>query len=132
MRLMYLAAVWIHILTVAVWIGAMFFEDPHSIRLASRIVDRMHGMGWYAQGVLWATGLFMLHYRGIGPAQLFSADLIASPWGRAMWAKIALVLLLAVFQATVGHKPSKLVYGYIVGAFIVVGISVTLVRPGLF
>jgi uncharacterized membrane protein len=132
MTLLYLMAVWMHILTVAVWIGAMFFEDPHSIRLASRLVDRMHGMGWYAQGVLWATGLFMLHYRGIGPGQLFSAEFIASSWGRAMWAKIALVLALGVFQATVGHKPSKLVYGYILVAFAIVGISVMLARPVLF
>ena len=108
----------------------MFFEDPHSIRLFSRLVDRLHGMGWYAQGVLWTTGLFMLHYRGIGPGRLFSAEFIASPWGRAMWVKIALVLTLAIFQATVGHKPSKLVYGYILVAFAIVGISVMLAQAG--
>ena len=132
MTLLYVMAVWVHILTVAVWIGAMFFEDPHSVRIASRLVDRMHGMGWYAQGVLWSTGLFMLHHRGVSPEQLFSAEFIASSWGRGMWLKIALVLVLLVFQATVGHKPSKLVYGYILVAFAIVGISVTLARPGLF
>jgi hypothetical protein len=132
MRPLYLIAVWAHILTVAVWIGAMFFEDPQSIRLASRLVDRLHGMGWYAQGVLWTTGLFMLYYRGIGPGQLFSAEFVATSWGRAMWVKIGLVLTLAVFQATVGHKPSKLVYGYILVAFAIVGISVMLARPALF
>jgi len=125
-------AVWIHILTVAVWIGAMFFEDVHSDRFFSRLVNKMHGIGWYAQAVLWTTGLFMLNYRGITPGRLFSPDFIATPWGRAMWAKIALVLTLAAFQATVGHKPSKLIYGYVLVAFVAVGISVMLVRPVLF
>jgi hypothetical protein len=71
----------------------------------------------------------MLHYRGISPGRLFSPDFLASPWGRAMWAKIALVLILGVFQAAVGHRPSKLIYGYVVVAFLIVGISVLLVRP---
>lgn len=132
MAVLYLVAIWIHILAVAVWIGAMFFEDPHSIRLASRVADRMHGVGWYAQAVLWTTGLFMLHYRGITLGRLFSPDFMASAWGRAMWAKIALVLVLVVFQILVGHRPSKLLYGYILVAFAVVGISVMLVRPVLF
>jgi len=132
MAVLYLIAIWIHILAVAVWIGAMFFEDPHSIRLASRVADRMHGVGWYAQAVLWTTGLFMLHYRGITLGRLFSLDFMASAWGRAMWAKIALVLVLVVFQILVGHRPSKLLYGYILVAFAVVGISVMLVRPVLF
>jgi hypothetical protein len=39
------------------------------------------------------------------------------------------VLMLLVFQITVGNRPSKMVYGYILVAFAVVGISVVLVRP---
>lgn len=132
MEWLYLIAVWIHIITVCLWIGAMFFEDPRSTRFFCRLVDKLGGMGWYAQAVLWTTGLFMLDYRGITPAQLFSSEFIATSWGRAMWAKIGLVLMLAVFQALVGHKPSKLLYGYILGAFAAVGVSVMLVRPVLF
>jgi hypothetical protein len=45
-----------------------------------------------------------------------------------MWAKIALVLVLAVFQAIVGHK-GGLLYGYLSVTFIIVAISVFLVRP---
>jgi uncharacterized membrane protein len=128
---MYVFAVWVHILTVIVWIGAMLFEDPKSVRMTSQIADRMGGIGWYAQAVLWTTGLFMLNYRGIGPGDLFSSELLSSSWGRALWAKILLVLVLITFQIAVGHKPSKLVYGYLLVSVVVVGLSVLLVRPVL-
>ena len=49
-----------------------------------------------------------------------------------MWIKIALVLLLVVFQIVVGHKQSKLIYGYILVAFAAVGVGVLLVRPIIF
>ena len=127
MVLLYLLAVWIHVLTIAVWIGAMFFQDPRSQRLPSRIVEKMHGIGWTAQAVVWTTGMFMLHYRGVSPALLFSAEFIATGWGRAMWAKLGLVTLMAVFQVVAGHK--GLLPGYLLAIFSIVGISVLLVRP---
>jgi hypothetical protein len=132
MTVLYLMAVWLHILTFAVWLGAMFFEDPHSDRFFSRLVHKMRGIGWYAQAVLWSTGLFMLTYRGISLGRLFSSDFIASTWGQMMWAKIALVLTLGIFQASVGHQPSKLIYGYVLITILIVGISVLLVRPVIF
>ena len=79
--------------------------------------------------MLWVTGIYMLHYRGITLGQMFSAEFIASSWGRLLWIKIALVLTLLVFQITVGNKPSKLIYGYILVAFAAVGVGVLLVRP---
>ena len=133
MALLYITAVWIHIITVCLWIGAMFFGDPQSERFFSRLFERkLNGIGWYAQAVLWITGLFMLHYRGVTLAQLFSMEFIATSWGRLIWIKIALVLALAVFQVTVGHKPSKLLYGYILIAFAAVAVGVLLVRPVIF
>jgi hypothetical protein len=133
MTFLYVLAVWVHILTVALWIGAMFFADPDSKRFFCRLFERkLHGIGWYAQTVLWLTGLFMLHYRGVTLKHLFSADFIGTSWGRIMWIKIALVLTLAGFQLTVGHRPSKLVYGYILVAFAAVGMGVLLVRPVIF
>lgn len=128
---LYASAVWVHVLTVVVWIGAMLFEDPASVRMTSQVAHRIGGIGWYAQGVLWTTGLIMLNHRGIRPADLFSADLIGTRWGRLLWAKILLVLVLVVFQIMVGHKPSKLVYGYLLVSVVIVGLSVLLVRPVL-
>jgi uncharacterized membrane protein len=133
MALLYIAAVWVHILTVALWIGAMFFGDPQSERFFSRLFERkLNGIGWYAQAVLWTTGLFMLNYRGVTFERLFSVEFIATSWGRLMWIKIVLVLTLALFQVMVGHKPSKLIYGYILVAFAAVGVGVLLVRPIVF
>ena len=132
MDLLYLTAVWVHIGTVAFWIGAMFFEDPASNRFFSRMVDRMGGVGWYAQAVLWTTGVIMLNHRGISVEQLFTREFIGTAWGRMMWSKICLVLLLAVFQLIVGHRSSKLIYAYVFVSFVILGISVMLVRPILF
>jgi len=132
MDLVYVLAVWVHVGTVAFWIGAMFFEDPDSNRFFSRMVDRMGGVGWYAQAVLWTTGVIMLNHRGISIEQLFSREFISTSWGKMMWAKISLVLLLAVFQLIVGHRASRMIYGYVFVSFVIVGISVMLVRPILF
>jgi uncharacterized membrane protein len=129
--LLYVFAVWVHILTIVVWIGAMLFEDPNSVRMTSQIADRMGGIGWYAQAVLWTTGLIMLNSRGIGVSDLFSSEFISSSWGRMMWMKILLVLVLVAFQVWVGHRPSKLVYGYLLVSVVIVGLSVLLVRPGV-
>lgn len=130
MKLLYILAVWAHVFTVAFWIGAMFFADPESTRFFSRLFERkLGGVGWYAHAVLWPTGIFMLYYRGISPADLFSSELLSSGWGRALWAKILLVLTLVAFQVIIGNRPSKLIYGYVLLAFAVIGISVLLVRP---
>jgi hypothetical protein len=111
----------------------MFFGDPQSERFFSRLFERkLGGIGWYAQAVLWITGLYMLYFKGITPARLFTAEFMATTWGRLLWIKIGLVLILAVFQIMVGHKPSKLLYGYILVAFAAVGVGVLLVRPIIF
>jgi uncharacterized membrane protein len=133
MALLYVTAVWIHIITVCLWIGAMFFGDPQSERFFSRLFERkLHGVGWYAQTVLWITGIYLLYYRGVSLERLFSAEFIATSWGQLVWIKIALVLVLVVFQIVIGHRPSKLIYGYILVAFAAVGVGVLLVRPVLF
>jgi putative copper export protein len=127
MDVLYLMAIYVHICTIAVWIGAMFFQDPRSTRFPSRVVEKMHGVGWSAQAVVWTTGLFMLNYRGVTVGRLFSADFIATSWGRALWAKLVLVLLMAVYQVIAGHK--GLLAPYLLTIFTIVGISVLLVRP---
>jgi hypothetical protein len=129
----YFLAVWIHILTAAFWIGAMFFGDPESTRFFSKLFERkLGGVGWYAQAVLWITGIYLLAYRGITVAQLFSLEFVTNAYIRAVWIKIIFVLTLGVFQITIGHKPSKLVYGYILVAFAAVAMGVQLVRGPLF
>lgn len=131
MHVLYILCVWAHVFTVAFWVGAMFFGDPASDRFFSKLFERrLGGVGWYAHGVLWPTGLYMLHYRG-ALGRLTDPDFLASGWGKVVWAKILLVLLLLVFQITVGNKPSRLVYAYWLVAFLIIGLSVMIVRPVL-
>ena len=133
MDVVYFLAVWIHILTAAFWIGAMCFGDPESTRFFSKLFERkLGGVGWYAQTVLWITGIYLLAYRGITLAQLFSLEFLTNAYIRAVWIKILFVLTLGVFQITIGHKPSKLIYGYILVAFAAVAMGVQLVRGPLF
>ena len=97
-----------------------------------RLFERkLGGVGWYAHAVLWPTGLFALYYRG-WLQQLFSPDFVTSSVGLAMWAKIALVLALVVLQIVIGNRPSKAIFGYVIIAALIVGISVFLVRPVIF
>ena len=133
MSVLYILAVWAHIFTVAFWTGAMFFGDPNSTRFFSKLFEKkLGGVGWYAHAVLWSTGAFLSYYRGIGLGDLFSRELISTGWGRALWIKILLVIALLVLQLVIGNKPSKAIYGYILIAFIIIGISVTVVRPVLW
>jgi len=126
---LYFLAVWAHIWVVCFWVGAMFFSDPQSTRFFSRMVEKIGGTGWPAHAVLWPTGFYMLLQRGISPIDLFSSELISTRWGQVLWLKILLVLTLVAFQLVVGHKPSKLSYAYVIVAFVIVGLSVALVRP---
>ena len=134
MDVLYILAVWAHIFAVAFWIGAMFFGDPESTRFFSKLFEKkLGGVGWYAHAVIWPTGLFMLYHRyGITIPDLFSAELVSRAWGKVLWLKILLVLTLVVFQITSGNKPSKLIYGYILIAFSIIGLSTMIVRPVLF
>jgi hypothetical protein len=109
----------------------MFFEDPNSTRFFCRLLNRMNGIGWYAQAVLWSTGYVMMRYHELTISKVFSYAYISTPRGQAAWLKIFLVLVLAGFQLTVGHKASKLIYGYVLVIFTIIGISVMLIRPGI-
>jgi len=126
-EVLYILAVWVHIFAVAVWIGSMFFGDPESTRFFSRLfLTKLGGVGWYAHAVLWPTGAYMMRYRGVTWEELVSTD-----WGHALLFKVFLVLILVGFQIVVGHRPSKVIYGYVVISFLVIGISVVLSRPEL-
>jgi hypothetical protein len=91
------------------------------------MVEKMHGVGWTAQAIVWTTGLFILNYRGVTASRLFSAEFLATSWGRTLWVKLSLVLLMAVYQIIAGHK--GLLAPYLLTIFTIVAISVLLVRP---
>jgi hypothetical protein len=129
MRVWYLVAAYIHIVTVAVWLGAMLFEDPVSRRFTSRIAYKMRGVGWISLVLLISTGVFMLHARGIGVGDFLSGRFFSERYGQVFGAKLALVSLLIGLQIAKGNRPSRVLYGYLVSILVVVALSVWLVRP---
>lgn len=129
MKVLYLLAVYVHIVTTAVWFGSMLFEDPASIRFMSRLAERIHGIGGPSLFLLIVTGSFMLFYRGVTWQSMISGDFFTARYGQVFGLKFLLVLLLISFQITVGHRPSKLVYGYLLAVLLVIALSVWLVRP---
>ncbi len=128
MGVLYLVAVYVHVLVAATWIGAMLFEDPGSTRFMSRLAYRVRGTGWWSLLLLIASGAVMLHARGwLG--EVLSGAFFARPYGQVFAAKLALVFLLVGFQVTVGNRPSRALYGYLLSVLLVVALSVWLVRP---
>lgn len=125
----YLVAVYIHITTVAVWLGAMLFEDPASDRFMCRIVARIRGIGWVSLLILIATGVFMLHARGVGLPDIFSGRFFTDRYGQVFGAKLAFVALLAGLQIVNGNRPSRALYGFLALILIVMALSVWLARP---
>jgi hypothetical protein len=129
MKLLYLLAVYAHVVTFAVWFGAMLFEDPTSVRFMSRIAYRIHGIGGPSILILVLTGAFMLFYRGVTWQNIISGQFFTVTYGQVFGLKILLVLLLIGFQITIGNRPSKLIYGYLLVLLLIAGLSVWLVRP---
>jgi hypothetical protein len=129
MKVLYVLAVYVHVVTFAVWFGAMLFEDPTSVRFMSRIAYRIHGIGGPSILILVLTGAFMLFYRGVTWQNIISGQFFAVTYGQVFGLKILLVLLLIGFQITIGNRPSKLIYGYLLVLLLIVGLSVWLVRP---
>ena len=130
MKILYLLAVYIHIVTVAVWFGAMLFEDPTSVRIMSRIAYKVHGIGGPSLAVLILTGAFMLYYRGVTWQSIIGGDFFATKYGQVFGLKFLFVLILIGFQTTMGNRPSQLSnFGYLLLVLLVIAVSVWLVRP---
>lgn len=107
MRLLYLLFVWLHILAAAVWIGGMVFlsiilvpvsRRPEYHGVASSLIHgtgvRFRAVGWMCLGALLLTGMFNLHYRGIGWAVLGEGA-----YGLILAMKLLLVLIIFLISA---------------------------------
>jgi copper resistance protein D len=96
---LYFLSVTLHLLAALAWLGGMFFLalvgapvlrklDPPELRsrLFHQLGERARTAGWVSIGVLVATGLVNLHYRG-----LLSADVLSSRafWGTPMGTALA-------------------------------------------
>jgi hypothetical protein len=129
MKIAYLLAVYVHVVTVAVWLGAMLFEDPASNRFFCRTAYKIGGIGGPSLLLLILTGAFLLFYRGVTWEEIITGQFFAQRYGQIFGAKFLLVLLLMGFQITIGNRPSKFIYGYLLLVLSVIALSVWLVRP---
>ena len=137
----YLVCVALHLLAALLWLGHMFvwslITGPAMKRIQPaatadllRDTSVSHGgLGWPALGVLIPTGLYMLHYRGIGIDTLLSGEAFAGPQGTALAIKLVLVAGMVFYQAFIGHRKASIaIYFDMLAAIGVIATSVIIVR----
>ncbi len=110
MHALWIASVWLHIVSVTIWLGGSLFlalvivpvlRRPEYHQAAAQLVQtagiRFRAVGWICLGVIVATGLFNLNYKGYDWSYLWSGLLFKGPQGRAIGVKLGLVVcVLAV------------------------------------
>ena len=103
---MYQLSVLVHILAAMVWVGGMLFlalvvvpaarKLPPAERSAlfHLVGPRFRMVGWACIGLLIATGVANVAYRGVTWATLFTAELWASEFGRVLALKLGVVVVM--------------------------------------
>lgn len=117
----------VHVLAAMLWLGGMFFlaavgapvlraVEPPSLRaeLFRRLGERFRGVGWGAIGVLVATGVLNLHFRGLLRV-LDDGAFWVSGYGHALAWKLAavgtMIAVSALHDFVLGPAASRLVTG---------------------
>lgn len=110
---LYHLAVFLHLLAALLWLGGMFFLgvvgapvlrklEPAALRarLFHELGLRFRTVGWISLGVLVATGLWILHMRGVLRADVLTdSTWWATPFGRALFWKLMAVVAMVVVSA---------------------------------
>ena len=114
MPLLYYVSVSIHVLSAMLWIGGMLFlgvvgapalraVDPPAVRqrLFQQLGLRFRLVGWWAIGLLIATGTINLYYRGwlLWDGVLGSAAFWRTPQGHALAFKLGAVAAMLVVSS---------------------------------
>ena len=104
----YVASVYLHILAAATWVGGIIFlvvvvvpalKRAPSPELLREAVFRFRAVGWIAFAVLLVTGLYNLHIRGIGWAELTDPAFRATASGKALLIKLGCFAVVLALQA---------------------------------
>lgn len=104
------------------------FEPAERREELREAAHRLGGLGWPALTVFLATGVVLLHARGLLSLSALQA-FFAEPPGHAFGLKLVLVAGMVLFQILVGHRPApRLIYANMLAAFVIVALSVLLVR----
>jgi len=101
MRVAYLISIFIHIISVSIWIGGMLFiplvlvpsikKQPNRVLLLYKTGIKFRFYGWISVLVLFITGLLNMYFKGLP----FTWDFIAhSNYGKLLSLKIFLFVLM--------------------------------------
>ncbi len=124
MHAVYILSVWLHIVSVAVWLGGSLFlalvivpvlRRPENRDGAAQLVYaagvRFRAVGWTCFGILVATGIYNLNHRGNDWSYLWSGLLWQGRQGRALAVKLGLVgavfVISFVHDWYIGPKASE-------------------------
>lgn len=126
---LYLLNVTVHVLAALLWLGGMFFlgvvgapvlrkVEPPALRaeLFRQLGERFRGVGWGAIGVLVATGIVNLHYRGLLRSSLWGDPAfwrtgMGSALAWKLCAVAAMIAVSAVHDFVSGPAASRMVPG---------------------
>lgn len=108
----YVVSVSLHILAACVWIGGMVFlaiavlpvlrRPPYqavAVPLIHAVALQFRWIAWATLGLLVATGIANLRFRGFGWAALHDGTVWRSGFGRVLGIKLALVALILAISA---------------------------------
>lgn len=153
----YLLVVYVHLLVAVFWVGYILFWalilrrpihgldalrsatfirllhrtpwPPASLPVPYRV--RFPGLGWGALAVLGATGLFILYAHAVMSQTAMARELVLSPYGRTLGAKLVLVVALAVCQFFLIKKlTQQWAYLGLIATVFILALSVLLGRGG--
>ena len=109
MQVIYVLAVWLHLVALAIWIGGMIFlalvlvpitRRPEyrasSAALFHLVGTRFRWVGWACLGLLLLTGLISLGFRGYEWLDALNGRLWQGQFGHVLAGKLALVAVILV------------------------------------
>ncbi|HMR30226.1 MAG TPA: hypothetical protein PKA13_05385 [Geminicoccaceae bacterium] len=131
----------LHLLAMSLWLGHMLvwslfagpalkaIDPPATAEMLRERSVYLGALGWPALAVLVPTGLYMLHYRGIGLGDLVTLSFLDMPGGGAIGLKLLLVLWMILYQAVWGHHRAPIaIYVNMAAALVILAASVVIVR----
>lgn len=108
----YILFTWLHILAACAWVGGMLFlslvlvpvlrrsaDRDQALDLIRRTAGRFKGFAWTLLGILVATGLVLMHFRGFFNTGVDQGALWSGPIGHVMMMKLHLVVLILILAA---------------------------------
>lgn len=138
---LYIVCLVLHLLALMLWLGHMFVwsliigpalkrvEPPDTAEVLRESSLFRGGLGWPALAILIPTGLYLLSYRGIQPADLLSGAAFVGTQGTVLGAKLAMVAAMIGYQAWFSHRSASVaIYFDMLAAIVIVAASVVLVR----